>query len=98
MPAIEARDLLDDLDEVLGDDRVKLRDLVGLLRGLAPAWGAYQRMTAKQLAHGICATWACGRSTRAARPYLDPLDLRRVIAERSTEDLDEEVSYGPPWE
>ena len=37
VPAIEARDLLDDLDEVLGDERVKLRDVVRLLRGLAAA-------------------------------------------------------------
>ena len=36
VPAIEARDLLEDLDEVLGDDRVKLRDLPGRLRTLAP--------------------------------------------------------------
>jgi DNA segregation ATPase FtsK/SpoIIIE, S-DNA-T family len=39
--AIESRDLLDDLDQVLGDDRVKLREAVGLLRKLAPTWLLY---------------------------------------------------------
>ena len=34
---------------VLGDERVKLRDAVGLLRGLAPAVGPYRTLTAKQL-------------------------------------------------
>jgi S-DNA-T family DNA segregation ATPase FtsK/SpoIIIE len=35
-PAIEARDLLDDLDLVLGTDRVRLADVPALLRDLAP--------------------------------------------------------------
>lgn len=35
-PAIEARDLLDDLDQVLGTDRVRLADVPALLRDLAP--------------------------------------------------------------
>ena len=40
--AIESRDLLDDLGQVADDDRVKLRDAVGLLRKLAPAWSRYR--------------------------------------------------------
>jgi len=89
VPAIESRDLLEDLDEVLEAGRVKLRDVVGLLRGLAPAWGAYRRMTAKQLAaalddEGVRTVNSSGTL------YLDPLEVRRVIAERSTADLDEE--------
>ena len=39
VPAIESRDLLDDLGQVLGDDRVKLADVPALLRDHAPAWG-----------------------------------------------------------
>ena len=89
VPAIEARDLLDDLDEVLGDERVKLRDVVGLLRGLAPAWTPYQKLTAallrKQLA-GLDVRVV----TTANIPRLDPADLQQAIAERSTADLDEE--------
>jgi len=88
-PAIESRDLLEDLGEVLGTERVKLRDVVGLLRGLAPAWTPYAKMTAAQLRKELA-----GEGVRVVTPgnvpQLDPVDLRRVIAERSIEDLDEE--------
>ncbi len=87
--AIETRDLLADLDEVLGHERVKLRDAVGLLRALAPAWGAYRQMTAKQLGEELA-----GRGVRTVNssgtPYLDPAGLRGTIARLSTLDLDEE--------
>ena len=42
-PAIERRDLLDDLDQVLGDDRVRLADVPALLRNLAPGWDRTER-------------------------------------------------------
>ena len=80
--AIESRDLLADLGQVAGDDRVKLRDAVGLLRKLAPAWSRYQRMTAKQLRR---------RPQGRGRPHdqlvrhalvFHPADVRRVLAER----------------
>jgi DNA segregation ATPase FtsK/SpoIIIE, S-DNA-T family len=89
VPALESRDLLEDLDEVLELDRVKLRDVVGLLRALAPAWSPYQKLTAAQLRKQLA-----GAGVRvinaSGTPYLDPAGLRRVIAERATEDLDEE--------
>ena len=47
--AIESRDLLDDLDQVVGDDRVKLADLPARLRKLAPGWGPYRAMTGAEL-------------------------------------------------
>lgn len=79
--AIEARDLLDDLDEVLGDDRARLRDLVGLLRELAPSWTAYKKLTAAQLRKALD-----GEGVRVVNAsgvvYLDPEELRRVLAER----------------
>lgn len=80
--AIEARDLLDDVDAVLGDERVKLRDLIGLLRRLAPAWAAYQRMTATQLAaelRGLGVRTVNSSGTQ----YLDPAEARRVLAVRA---------------
>lgn len=87
--ALEARDLLADLDEVLGGERAKLRDVVGLLRRLAPAWARYRQMTAAQLRkdltdEGIRVVNSSGT------PWLDPADLRRAIAERSASDLDED--------
>jgi DNA segregation ATPase FtsK/SpoIIIE, S-DNA-T family len=88
VPAIEARDLLADLDQVTGQDRVKLRDVVGLLRGLAPTWGAYQKMTAAQLRKQL--TDAGVRTVNSSNTYwLDPADLRRAIAGRTTTDEDE---------
>jgi len=89
-PALESRDLIEDLDEVLELDRIKLRDVVGLLRALAPAWGPYQRMTAAQLRKQLD-----GEGVRVVNssgtPWLDPAEVHRVIAERSTADLDEDV-------
>jgi S-DNA-T family DNA segregation ATPase FtsK/SpoIIIE len=87
--AIESRDLLADLDEVMGEDRVKLRDAIGLLRRAAPAWGRYQKMTAKQLGENLAAE-GVRTVNSSGTPYLDPADLRRAIAERGTADLDEE--------
>ncbi len=47
--AIEVRDLLDDLDAVVGSDRVRLADVPALLRDLAPTWGPYRALTGVQL-------------------------------------------------
>jgi len=85
--AIEVRDLLGDLDEVTGDERVKLRDAVGLLRGLAPTWGPYRRMTAKQLGEELAAEGVRAVNS-SGTPYLDPADLRRVLEHRAADDLD----------
>ena len=87
--AIETRDLLDDLDEVTGPDRVRLRDAVGLLRTLAPSWTPYRDMTAKQLAEQL-ADRGVRTINSSGTPYLDPVDLRAAIARLSTADLDDE--------
>jgi S-DNA-T family DNA segregation ATPase FtsK/SpoIIIE len=88
--AIEARDLLEDLAEVLDLDRAKLRDVVGLLRGLAPAWGPYQKLTAAQL-RKLLADAGVRVVNSSGTPWLDPADVRRAVADRSTADLDEDV-------
>jgi DNA segregation ATPase FtsK/SpoIIIE, S-DNA-T family len=89
-PALESRDLLEDLDEVLELDRIKLRDVVGLLRALAPAWSPYQKLTAAQLRKQLD-----GEGVRVVNssgtPWLDPAEVRRAVADRSTADLDEDV-------
>ncbi len=80
-PAIEARDLLDDLDAVLGSDRVRLADLPALLRDLAPTWGPYRTLTGVQLRDQLdSAGVKTGRTGNVWR--LDPADVRRVLAER----------------
>ncbi len=80
--AIEVRDLLDDLDEVLGHERVRLADLPALLRDLAPARGPYRALTGVQLREQM--EDAGVRTTNVGNvPRLDPADLRRVLAARS---------------
>ncbi|HEX7164248.1 MAG TPA: hypothetical protein VF223_23775, partial [Trebonia sp.] len=79
LPAIEARDLLTDLDEVLGEDRVKLRDATGLLRGLAASW--YQGKTATQLRADLEAEGVKTVNHHGTH-YLDPAEVRRARAGR----------------
>ena len=83
LPAIEARDLLTDVDAVLdGPDRVRLTDLAYRLQRLAPSW--YRGLTGVQLRERLLAEDV--RTTNPGNvPTLDPDDLRRVIAEREGE-------------
>lgn len=84
-PAVEARDLLDDLGQVLGSERVRLADLPSLLRKLAPAWGPYRTLTGVQLRDQL--DGAGIRTTNVGNvPRLDPADLRGVLAERQAAD------------
>jgi S-DNA-T family DNA segregation ATPase FtsK/SpoIIIE len=79
--AIEGRDLLEDLADVLGDERVKLRDAVGLLRKHAPTWLPYQKLTATRLGADLASAGV--RTVNASgTKCLDPADLHRVLAER----------------
>jgi S-DNA-T family DNA segregation ATPase FtsK/SpoIIIE len=81
VPAIESRDLLDDLDEVLDTERVKLADLPALLRDLAPAWGPYRTLTGVRL-RDLLAAQGVRVITKANISRLDPADLRSALAER----------------
>lgn len=88
-PAIEtARDLLEDLDEVLGDDVVPVADLPALLSRLAPEWVPYRRMTGKSLRVELAKRGVKVPSTGNRWP-VDPVAVRRALAARSTEDLDD---------
>lgn len=85
----EDRDLLDDLDEVVGSERIRLSDLPARLRELAPQWPPYRQLTGTQLRerladHNVRVT-NTGNVLR-----LDPADLRAEISRRATADLDEE--------
>ncbi len=80
--AIEARDLLADLGQVLGDERVNLADLPALLRDLAPTWGPYRTLNGRGLRdllkdEGVRVTFTGGTLR------LDPPDLRSVLARRA---------------
>jgi len=82
--AIEMRDLLEDLDEVLDSDRVRLADLPALLRDLAPTWGPYRALTGLRLKDMLAAE-GVRVVTKANVSRLDPADLRRVLAGRDDE-------------
>jgi DNA segregation ATPase FtsK/SpoIIIE, S-DNA-T family len=81
VPAIEARDLLGDLDEVLDTERVKLADLPALLRDLAPTWGPYRSLTGIRLRE-LLAAKGVRVVTKANISRLDPADLRDALPGR----------------
>lgn len=78
------RDLFEDLDKVLGHERVKLADVPALLRDLAPSWPQYRALTGVQLRALLD-----GQGIRTLNPgnvpQLDPADLRRALTARNGE-------------
>ena len=74
LPA-EQRDLLEDLDAVMGEERMKLSDLTGLLRRHAPAWAPYRDLKAKTLKEMLDASEVRVTNTGGIL-RLDPDDLR----------------------
>jgi hypothetical protein len=88
------RDLLDDLNAVLGRERIPVADVPALLRGLAPHWGPYRSLTGVQLRtvlrddHGIRVP-----STGNTWP-LDPATVRACIAERGARQAGAEAGQG----
>ncbi|HEX3962416.1 MAG TPA: hypothetical protein VHZ03_38275 [Trebonia sp.] len=79
MLAIESRDLLEDLAEVIGPDRVKVADLPGRLRKLSATYP--RSMTGKELKAKLDDLEVRTTNTANVRE-LDPADLRKAIAER----------------
>jgi S-DNA-T family DNA segregation ATPase FtsK/SpoIIIE len=84
----ETRDLLDDLDAVLGTDVVRIADVPAQLRKLAPDWEPYRTLTGAQLRE-LLATEGIKVPSTGNRYPLDPLTVREHIARRATADLDE---------
>lgn len=81
--AIESRDLLTDLAAVLDSkwESVRIADVPSLLRGHAPSWLPYRRLTGVQLREQLGELGV--RTTNPGNvPTLAPGDLRRVVAER----------------
>lgn len=88
-PAIgTTRDLLEDLDDVLSEESIRAADLPALLSQLAPDWVPYRRMTGKSLRVELAKRGVKVPSTGNVWP-VDPVAVRRVLAARSTEDLDD---------
>lgn len=86
-PTSTPRDLLADLDEVLGTERVKLADAAVLLRKLAPDWPAYKTLTGARLGR-LLADYDIRITNTANVKRLDPADIRRIRArQRPNDDL-----------
>lgn len=84
--AIEARDLLDDLDEVLAhrSGKVRVAELPDLLHNLAPSWGEYRALNGVQLRKLLLAKGVTTTNPGNV-PTLDTGHLRDVIARRDRE-------------
>ncbi|MGI8817456.1 MAG: cell division protein FtsK [Pseudonocardia sp.] len=88
-PEVEAeRDLLADLDEVLGDQAVPAADIPALLARLAPRWTRYRAMTGKSLRDQLAAKHGIKVPSTGNRYPVDPVTVRSKLAERATVDLD----------
>ncbi|WP_207634241.1 hypothetical protein [Candidatus Frankia alpina] len=84
----EDRDLLDDLDQVLGTDVIPIAKVPPLLLNLAPTWPAYKGLTGPALVKLLAAEGIKVPST-ANRYPLDPVTVREEIGRRAPADLDE---------
>jgi len=73
----ESRDLLADLGQVLGTDRVRLADVPAMLRKLAPAWAPYRALTGVGLRELLDAEGVRTTNTGNVRE-LDPADLPKL--------------------
>lgn len=80
--AVESRDLLRDLDEVLGVDLVPSADVPALLRDLAPEWAPYQRLSGVELRAWLADEFGIKVPTTGRRFPLDPATVRDRLRHR----------------
>lgn len=81
----ETRDLLADLDAVLGAEATPIADVPRMLRQLAPTWPPYKKATGKSLVEQLAALGIKVPSTGNKWP-IDPAVVRRALAERPEND------------
>jgi S-DNA-T family DNA segregation ATPase FtsK/SpoIIIE len=90
-PVLEAsRDLLEDLDEVLGNEPVPAAKVPALLAHLAPDWSPYQRLTGKGLRDRLAREYGIKVPSTDNKFPIDPITVRQTIAARATSDLDDD--------
>lgn len=87
--AVVERDLLADLDEVLGHEPLPVADVASLLSALAPGWGPYRSLTGKALRERLVRDHGVKVPSTGNRWPLDPATVREALARRATSDLDE---------
>jgi S-DNA-T family DNA segregation ATPase FtsK/SpoIIIE len=90
-PRVEVgRDLLADLDEVLGDEPVRAADLPALLAAHVPGWVAYRELTGKALCVLLAAEYGIKVPSTHNKWPVDPVTVRNALAERATTEHDED--------
>ncbi|MDX2969858.1 hypothetical protein [Kribbella solani] len=79
---IETRDLLSDLDQVLGDEIRPIADVPALLREHAPTWTPYKSLTGKALRELLERDHGIKVPSTGNRYPLDPVTIRDAIVRR----------------
>ena len=86
--ADEMRDLLNDLDQVLGIERIGTADIPALLRDLAPGWAPYERLTGTALRTILREQYGI-TVPRAHNTWpLNPATVREHLAQRARDGHD----------
>lgn len=80
------RDLLSDLDAVLGPDPIPSADAPALLRELAPHWEPYRRLTGTRLRDRLVRQYGIKVPSTGNRFPLDPATVRRHLARREADE------------
>lgn len=86
----QPRDLLDDLDAVLGADPVRIADVPALLVRHAPRHQPYRSLTGKALRAQLAAEFGIKVPSTGNRWPLDPVTVRDAQVRRATADLDDD--------
>lgn len=95
---IVTRDLLADLDEVLGDDPIPVADVPALLKRLAPTWTPYQSLTGKALRQMLAADHGIKVPSTGNRYPIDPATVREAIVwrQQDADDARDDASDAAP--
>jgi S-DNA-T family DNA segregation ATPase FtsK/SpoIIIE len=88
--SVKARDLLADLDTVLGEDRVSAADVPPLLRDLAPDWAPYRQLNGARLREILEREYGIKVPSTSNRFPIDPVTIRSRLAERAAAELDDD--------
>ena len=92
VPELETvvRDLLADLDEVLGGERVPVADVPARLRDLAPDHGPYRGLTGVKLREILDREYGIKVPSTGNRYPIDPYTVRAKLAERGAVEGDDD--------
>jgi S-DNA-T family DNA segregation ATPase FtsK/SpoIIIE len=88
--AVKPRNLLEDLDAVMGTDPIPVADLPALLAAYAPGWQPYKSLTGKALRARLADEYGIKVPSTGNKWPVDPVTIRSALARLSTADLDDD--------